>query len=205
MSAYRVVLFLHVAGAIATFAGIGAWFFGVVALRRARRAEEVRALAPIFEMGAVLTLIGIVVVALAGLYLAVTGWSLRVGWIQVAIGAFVLLAPVGPLVVGLQLERIIRDARTAGDAAVPPAFLARLRDPALKLGMLVITGDLAGIVFVMTTKPSFRGAIVAIAAFIALGLALAVPPVAKAISVIVEGFSKLEESNPFIRWLGDRR
>ncbi len=45
MSLNQLVLFLHVLGAITTFVGVGAWFFGIVALRRARRVEE------IYQMG----------------------------------------------------------------------------------------------------------------------------------------------------------
>ena len=204
MSLSQVTLFLHVAGAIATFVGVGAWFFAVVALRRARRVEQIMILAPIYQMGGAFGLLGIVVVAVTGLDLALTVWSLRVGWIQVAIGAFALLSPVGPLVVAPRMERIIRAARMAAEGPVAPVLLARQRDPVLKLGLHLIIGDLVGIVFLMTAKPSFGGSMVAILAFIGLGLALALPPVGTAASMAVESFARLEESNPLYRRSGDR-
>jgi hypothetical protein len=205
MSLYQVTLFLHVAGAIATFVGVGAWFFGIVALRRARRVEEIMILAPIYQMGGAFGLLGIVVVAVTGLDLALSAWSLRVGWIQVAIGAFALLAPVGPFVVAPRMERIIREARMASDGPVAPALLARQGDPVLKLGLHVIIGDLVGIVFLMTAKLSFGGSIVAILGFIGLSLALALPPVGKATSMVVESFARLEESSPLYRRSRDRQ
>ena len=162
-------------------------------------------LAPIYEMGGVVGLLGIAVVAATGLNLALTTWSLRVGWIQVAIGAFALLAPVGPFVIAPRLERIIREARMGDAGPVPPALLAQQVDPLLKLGLHAIIGDLVGIVFVMTAKPSFGGSIVAILAFVALGLTLALPLVGKAASILVESFAKLESSSPLYRRSRDRR
>ncbi len=205
MSLNQVTLFLHVLGAITTFVGVGALFFGIVALRRARRVEEILILAPIYQMGAALGLLGILVVAATGLSLALTTWSLRVGWIQVAIGAFAVLAPVGPLVIAPRLEHIIRGARIAAEGPLPPALLAQQGDPVPKLGLHLIVGDLVGIVFLMTIKPSFGGSIVAILASIGLGLTLALPQIGKATSTLVESFARLEESSPLYRRSRDRQ
>jgi Predicted integral membrane protein (DUF2269) len=196
---YRIVLFLHVAGAAATFAGVGAWFFAAVLIRRSSRVEEVRSLASLYEMGGVLAVIGILVVAASGLDMALTVWSLRVGWIQVALVAFVLLAPIGPFVIGRRIELLIAEARQAGDGPLPPRLRARADDPVPKVGLLVIIGDLAGIVFLMTVKPSFGGSVLAILVFIGLGAVLAVPAVGRAVSVAVDTFARMEESNPLYR------
>jgi len=167
--------------------------------------EEITILASIYQSGGAVGLLGLVVVAVTGLDLALTAWSLRVGWIQVAIGAFALLAPVGPLVVAPRIERIIREVRLAADGPVAPALLARQGDPVLKLGLHAILGDLTGIVFLMTAKPSFGASIIAIVAFIGLGLVAALPPVGTAASMAVESLARLEESNPLYRRSGDRR
>jgi len=103
------------------------------------------------------------------------------------------------------MERIIRKARMASDGPVAPALLARQGDPVLKLGLHVIIGDLVGIVFLMTAKPSFGGSIVAILAFIGIGLAVALLPVGKAASMAVESFARLEESSPLYRRPTDRQ
>jgi hypothetical protein len=103
------------------------------------------------------------------------------------------------------MERIIREARMASEGPVAPGLLAQQGDPALKLGLHLIIGDLVGIVFLMTAKPSFGGSIVAILAFIGLGLAIALPPVGKATSMAVESFARLEESSPLYRRSRDRQ
>ncbi len=196
---YRIVLFVHLAGAVATFVGVGAWFFAAVTARRVRRIEEVRSLASIYEMSGVLAIIGIVVVAASGLDLALTVWSLEVGWIQVAIAAFALMAPVGPLVVGPRIERLIRAARGADDGPLSPPLQAHVHDPLPKVGMLLVIGDLVGIVFIMTTKPSFIGSILAVVAFIGLGAVLSLPAVGRLVSSGVEVLARLEQSNPLYR------
>jgi len=57
VSAYLVTLFPHVAGAITTCVGVGPLFFAVVALGRARRAEEILILVPVYYMGTVIGLL----------------------------------------------------------------------------------------------------------------------------------------------------
>ena len=44
MSLYTIALFLHVSGAVGTFVCLGIWMFGLAALRRAQRVEQVRAI-----------------------------------------------------------------------------------------------------------------------------------------------------------------
>src|SRR2546430_17675337 len=44
MTIYTIVLFFHVSGAIGYFVSMGTWLFGLSALRRAQRVEQVRAL-----------------------------------------------------------------------------------------------------------------------------------------------------------------
>ncbi len=205
MSVYQIVLFIHVAAAMATFVGVGALFFMILALRKANTAGQVSILAPVYRLGGVVGVTGIVILGVAGLYLAWKTASLGAGWAQVAIGAFALLAPVGPLVVAPRIERIFHDVREAGDDPLPPGLIARLRDPVPKVAMHVIFGDLVGIVFVMTTKPSLIGSIVAILVFIAVGIGLALPLIGKAAWAFVNGFADLEESSPVYRWLSGGR
>ncbi len=205
MSIYQIALFVHVAAAMAAFVGVGAWFSVILALRRAGRVAEVVILAPIFRMGGVVGVTGIVILGVVGLYMAFSTGSVGTGWIQVAIGAFAVLSPVGPLLVAPRIERVFREARLAEDDRLSPALAARLHDPVPKLALHAIFGDLVGIVFVMTAKPSFIGSIVAVAVFIVVGLVLALPLVGQATWAFVDGFANLEESSPVYRWLGGGR
>src|SRR5260370_24102939 len=145
MSVYQVALFVHVAAAMAAFVGVGAWFFVVLALRRARGVAEITILAPIFRVGGIVGVTGILILSVADLDMAVSTGSLGFGWIQVAIGAFAVLAPVGPLVVAPRLERAFREARLAEGGPPSPVPLALLRDPIPNLARPLLLCDLVGI------------------------------------------------------------
>lgn len=196
---YRIVLFLHLAGAVAAFVGVGVSFLAALTVRRVRRTEEIKSLASIYEMGAALALVGVVVVAASGLGMALAVWGLGVGWVQVAIGAFALMAPVGPFIVGPRIELLIEAARGLEDGPLSPALMARVSDPLPKIGLLVVMGDLAGIVFIMTVKPALTASILAVVAFVGLGAALALPAVGRVLSGAVDALARLERSNHLYR------
>lgn len=181
MNGYATLLFLHVSGAILIFTGIAALIFGVAAMRLASTVDQVRAIARPMLVGRkiglehisvvdVLTLIGIVLTAATGLYMA-TNWGFGRGWVEAAIASFALMAPVGPLVINPRLQAI----GTAAEAAMPGQLdmnlLARTHDPLLSGALLTLTAWLLGIVFLMTTKPSLPVAVVAMSVALLLGLA----------------------------------
>src|SRR5215471_7996154 len=95
MSIYTIVLFLHVSGAIGYFVGMGTWLFVLAALRRAQRVEQVRALTNIAGRSGPLFGISVLLILVTGLYMAITAWDLRTGWIAVALISLILIAPLG--------------------------------------------------------------------------------------------------------------
>ncbi len=85
-----MLLFLHVTGAVLIFSGIATLIFGVAAVRLATTVEQVRAIARPLVFGRkvgvehisvidVGTMIGIVLTAASGLYMAREGVSAKVG------------------------------------------------------------------------------------------------------------------------------
>ena len=196
---YRIVLFLHVAGAIATFIGVAGWFFAVVAMRRVQRTSEVSSLAWIYEMAGVIGLTGILVVAASGLYMAATVWGLSRDWVLVAIAAFAFMAPVGPLMVSPRIELVIQLARKSGEGPPPAELAARQKDPIPKLGLLAVIGDLVGIVFIMTFKPGLVGSVAAVLVGVAFFELLGLPAIGKSLSAAVDAVARLERNNPLYR------
>src|SRR5438874_11058840 len=95
MSIYTIVLFVHVSGAIGYFVGMGIWLFGLSAMRRAQHVGQVRTLAHLVGLTGPLFGISVLVLLAAGVYMALTAWSLLTGWILVGLVSLVLLAPLG--------------------------------------------------------------------------------------------------------------
>jgi hypothetical protein len=171
MSIYTIVLFLHVSGAIGYFIGIGAWLFGLAGLRRAQRVEQVRSLTNLIGMTGPLFGISILFILAAGLYMAITAWSLQTGWIAVALISLVLIAPLGTAIIEPRRRALSRLANEAPGGSLPETLKQRIHDPVLGTAVQTLATLLFGIVFLMTTKPSLPVALVVMAIALALGLA----------------------------------
>ncbi len=72
MSVYTIALFLHVSGAIGACVSVGIWLFGLSALRRAQRVEQVRAIAWLIIIASPLMVFSVLLLAAAGLDMALS-------------------------------------------------------------------------------------------------------------------------------------
>jgi hypothetical protein len=171
MSLYPITLFLHVSGAIGYFVGMGIWLFGLATMRRAQRVEQVRSLVQLVGLSGPLFGISVLLLLAAGLYMALTAWSLLTGWIAVGLISLVLLAPLGTALLEPRRRVIDRLARKAPDGPVPVELERCIHDPILLTAPQTLTALLLGVVFLMTTKPSLVGSIIVMAVALVLGLA----------------------------------
>jgi hypothetical protein len=160
-----VELFLHISGVIGMFIGYGALVLGTIALRRATRLEDVRAIANAMTYGRrvgfehvsvidALVVASILVIAGTGLDLARYTGDLRSGWVEVAIATFLVMAPLGPFVINPRLHAVARAASDEGVAEVPAQLHKLVHDPVLTISLRGSLAVLVGLVFVMTVKPS---------------------------------------------------
>jgi Predicted integral membrane protein (DUF2269) len=175
MSIYTIVLFLHVSGAIGYFISIGTWLFGLSAIRRAQRVEQVRALTNLTGRLGLFFGISVLLILATGLYMALTAWSLQTGWIGVALISLVLIAPLSTALIEPRRRAIDRLAREAPDGPLPQALERRTHDPILATALQTVAALLLGIVFLMTTKPALIGSLIVMAVALALGLASGLP------------------------------
>jgi hypothetical protein len=176
MSLYTVMLFLHVAGDIGIFVGIGFWLLGAAGLRQAESVAQVRLLAglmvayePVSTLSALLTLA-------SGLYMAAAAWGLQAGWTGVALASLIVILP--PLLLGIlqpRMHLILKLARESADGPVPGALAGRIHDPRLGMALQLVAALMFGIVFLMTIKPGLAGSVIAMATALTLGLASSLP------------------------------
>jgi hypothetical protein len=171
MTPYTLALFLHIVGAIGVFIGVSSWLFVAVALRRAQQVAQVRALSGLIQPTGVLTIVSLLLLGVAGFYMALTAWSEQATWIIVATISFVLLAPFGAFLIDPRLRTVAKAAAAAPDGAVPAALAARIRDPLVGVGLCVYVGVLLGIVFLMSNKPPLATSIGVMVVATVLGLA----------------------------------
>src|SRR5258707_15634515 len=154
MRIYTIVLFLHVSGDIGYFISTGPWLFGISALRRARRVEQVRALTNLVGRSGPLFGISVLLILATGLYMALTAWGLRTGWIDVALISLILIAPLGTAFIEPRRRAIDRLAREAPNGPVSQALGQRPPAPVLLTTPQTPAALLLGVGFLVDTHPS---------------------------------------------------
>lgn len=168
MSAYSIVLYLHILGALGLFSAFALEWAGLTYLRRATTLAQardwLRLLGSFRQVGfpSLLTLL------VTGVTMSLSRWGWQ-GWIGVALLAMVVMAALGNIVSGRRLVGIAR-ALGEADGAIPSQFAEKLRDPALVVSGWVRTALGLGIVYIMENKPSAGGAFAVIGVALVLGL-----------------------------------
>jgi hypothetical protein len=183
MSRYAVDVFVHVMGAIAVFVGYGSLLLAVIAMRRATNSDQVRAITSTLlatrKIGLerisaidVIVIVGVLMIAITALDMALTFQLLRAPWVDVAIGSFLVLAPIGPLMTNPRLHRIEDAANLETSDPISNVLRVHTHDRLLTLELGGSLGMLIGLVFLMTTKPGLVVSLVAVLVAVAGGLAL---------------------------------
>jgi len=154
------------------FLTLGLEWIGVARLREATTAEQARAAFSLLGVGRRIGPVTFAAILLPGLYMAWEVWGF-VGWINVALGAVVLMAALAAHN-GIRLSNI---EKKVGDAtsALPAPFLARLSNPLFLVSLRSRVGIVLGIVYLMTGKPDLVGSLLTIGIAFAIGLVWALP------------------------------
>lgn len=176
MDLYHLVLFTHIIGAVVV---VGSSFISPLlmgGIRRAATVDRYRDWVDVMQKISRVTGMCAGVVFLSGLYMGLTAHSFAQGWLAVALVLFVVN---GILAGGMLSKHLALMAEAAGDAPdgpVPPEA-ARLAAShrAHTIEGIAFGNDLA-IVFLMTNKPGWTGALLVAAA----GLAIAGAIIARA-------------------------
>ncbi len=183
MTSYTLALFVHVLGVIVAFIGVGVWLAVAIAVRWTRQVAEVRALARLAVATGNVAVAGVLLIAVAGVYMVWTTWGWQTAWIDVATVSFLLLAPFGALVLDPRIRALAEASKAAPDGPLSPTLAAQTRDPVLVFGLNTYVGVLFGIVFLMTIKPALGAALLVMGIALVFGVLSAVP-FARAKSVV---------------------
>jgi uncharacterized membrane protein len=171
MNAYTLVLFAHVVSAIGYCIGIATLLLVLVGLRRARRVEQVRALMQLNDVSAPVGGMSALLLA-AGLYLALTEWSLLTSWILVALISVIVMVPTSAVLIAPRRRALAEQlARETSEGGISAALTRRIHDPVLFAVVQTVAALLLGLIFLMTTKPDLVGSVVVMVVALALSLA----------------------------------
>jgi hypothetical protein len=167
MTLYSVVLFVHVASAFGIAAALSLAIVTLSRLRRATTVSEARLWVEFAPGVPALAIIALVFLLLSGIYMTAQmgGWTLA--WPKVALGALILIGPLGAVT-----GRRLRAIQIACAATTPNEsdIFAKLRDPFLVYSMNMRIALVLGILLLMTAKPELRESMGIIVSSILLGL-----------------------------------
>jgi hypothetical protein len=168
MSDYSIALYLHIVGALGTFAALGVEWASLRPLRSVVTVAQAREWFQVATSGQRIGGVSMLVLLLSGIYMMVTVWG-GVPWIAVTIGTLLLLALPG-IPVSRRMATIQR-TEPVEDGSVSPSFSGFLQHPLLWVFIHTRITVVLGIVFLMTVKPDLPGSLLTIGIAIILGLA----------------------------------
>jgi len=172
LNTYHVVLYLHV---LSLLVGFSAGMIVTVCLVRLRAAQTFEAAAPWGKLaGEVEKAFPVAVVGLfaTGAYMTSDVWTWDTPWVVTSIVGLAILALQGPLVAGRRGAAVERALLANGPGPLGAAARRLARDPALWAADLANEALVLAIIWNMTQKPGWGGAIAALAVAYAIGILL---------------------------------
>jgi hypothetical protein len=168
MSAYSIVLFLHLVGALGLFSAFALEWAGLLNLRRATTLAQARDWLRLVGSFRLVGFPSFLTLLATGLTMSLSRWGWQ-GWIGVALLAMVVMAVLGNVVTGGRVREIVR-MQAAGEGPISPQLAEKLRDPALVVSGWTRTALGLGIVYIMENKPSVGGAFAVLGVAAVVGL-----------------------------------
>jgi hypothetical protein len=165
MSLYELLVFVHVAAAVALLSGSVVGSPAVrAAVRRAQTVQELRAFLAIGHPLQFLEPISALVLLGSGIYLTSVAnfWSL--GWVQVACAAWLANAAVAGALVKPALKALAAQAAISKDGPVGQHLDALRGSRHWSIGGDLLLANDAAVLWLMTMQPGVAGSLIAVAA-----------------------------------------
>jgi uncharacterized membrane protein len=166
----RTLLFLHLVGVALLIVAFSVSMLTLLGLASARAPEDLRTATAFRRYAALFSAPGALLTVITGLWLVAQGsrWGWGDAWVIVSIVLTVLLSAYGPAV---QAGRV-RRAKTLAEQG-DPGWQDASRDPVLHYVGWVALAQLVVLLFLMSVKPDVVGSLVAVAAGVVAGAAVA--------------------------------
>jgi hypothetical protein len=169
MTVFSVVVFLHLAGALALFIGYGLEWTASALFRSAINVEQLRSWLRVFKVSPPLSGAGLGVLLLSGGYLASLSGAMRQGWIPATLLGIFLALALGFAIILPRMKRI-RAALHAAPEPLSSALRSAIADPVLLTAIRVRVMLATGIVYLMVAKPALDPSLLVLAIAVALGV-----------------------------------
>ncbi|HXR33423.1 MAG TPA: DUF2269 family protein [Candidatus Dormibacteraeota bacterium] len=169
MTLYSNVLFVHILSALTLFLGYGLEWTVSALLRHSSTADQARAWLRVYRVSPPVTGVSLAVLILSGGWLAALTGGMYHAWLIVSVAGIVVALLIGFALI-LPRVRAIRAALPEGNLPLSPEALLQLQSAALPTLIRVRVMLAAGIVYLMTVKPSLGASLIVLAVSMLLGV-----------------------------------
>lgn len=164
------LVFFHILAVTGLFAGMAMEVSMLLRLHRAGTLTDVRAaLLNVPAMGPIMGGSTVLLVAMGVAMIYAGGFGWKPGWINAVFGLTVVLAILGPTVIGRKAEALHALAQQAGEGPVTAQIDAARRDRAFNYIVFMSCFELVAALYIMVAKPEMAaaGGLIAAAALLA--------------------------------------
>lgn len=173
MDTYHVVLYIHF---LSLLVGMSAGVAETICLLKLRSADTLEAAVPWGQLaGQIEKAFPVAILGLygSGIYMTHHFWSFSTSWVVIPIVGLAVLSLQGPLVAGRQGHKLKEALMANGPGPLREEARSRTVNPLLWGAAFSNEGLVLAIVWVMTEKPGWGGAIAAVVVGYAVGVAVA--------------------------------
>lgn len=173
MQLVDVVLFAHIAIAIAAFAVAAILHTALWVARGATSTGTLKAWAPVIHrLDPLFPILALMLFGLGAWLLHLSGgeFGWGDGWVISSVVALAIMEIVGGVLLAPRSKKLVAGIKAAADGPVDDALRAAVTDRALWLASHFATGTALGIVFLMVTKPSGAASITVLVVAAVLGV-----------------------------------
>ena len=171
---YTLVLYCHLLGALALFAGYGIEWTASALFRKASSTEQVRAWLSVFRVSPPLSGAGLAILILSGGYLASLSGAMKQGWIPATLLAIGVVLILGIALIQPRM-RAIRKSLPSLNEPVAAGLRPLLGDAILLTAVRVRVLVAAGIVYLMAAKMPFAPSLAVLTVALIVGLLVSIP------------------------------
>jgi hypothetical protein len=159
MNEAEVLLFLHIATALAAFFLSGTLHISEYQVRYTTTLQELRIVTRPYKYGALFAPLLVLLVGIGGRLASLGDYEMSEGWIWTSVVGALLLFVSGPLVMARHGKELGGALATAGDGPIPPALRSLVCEPRPWMVGHASTGLALGIVLNMVVKPETMGSV----------------------------------------------
>lgn len=172
---YELAMMSHIAGTIVLFVGLALVWGLLVAALRAAQVSQVRRIASLLGKADLLLPLGAGLLLLSGLYMLFTLWGWDTGWAVVSLAGLLAIAPLVPLLIVRNLAILEQMVVSLPAGKVPPSLDHARYNPALWLGLCLLTATSLSLLYLMVTKPATPTAVMILVSAIGVRAVVTLP------------------------------